>query len=75
MIDRAGEHVGDGFNAAMRMPREACEKILGTFVAEIVEQQERIEVLGVAEAEGTLQLYAGAFEGVFGFENALDRSD
>jgi hypothetical protein len=56
------------------MPREAYEKILGALVAEIVEEQERIEVLGVAETEGTLELYAGAFEGVFGFEHAFDGS-
>ena len=45
VIDRAGQDVGDRLDAAMRMPREAREVILGPLVAEIVEQQERIELL------------------------------
>ena len=52
VLDRAGEHVSDGFDAAMRMPGEAGEIVLRVVVAEIVEQQERIELGGVAEAEG-----------------------
>ena len=39
----AGEHVGDRFDAAMRMPREAGEIVVRVVVAEVVEQQERIE--------------------------------
>ena len=63
VLDRAGEDVGDGLDAAMRMPREAGEIIGRTVVAEIVEQQERIGLGGVAEAEGAAQLDAGAFDG------------
>jgi hypothetical protein len=44
------------------MPRESGEVILGMLVAKIVEQEERIKVLRLAEAECALQLYAGAFE-------------
>ena len=52
VLDRAGQHVGDGLDAAVRMPREAGPVVLGPVVAEIVEQQERVELAGVAEAEG-----------------------
>ena len=38
------EHVGDGLDAAMRMPREAGQIVVRVVVAEVVEQQERIEV-------------------------------
>jgi hypothetical protein len=31
-------------------------------IAEVVQQQERIEILGFAEAEGALKLHAGAFK-------------
>ena len=40
----AGEHVGDRLDAAVRMPREAGEVVVRVVVAEVVEQQERIEL-------------------------------
>ena len=57
------------------MPGKAGEIVVGTVVAEIVEQQERIELAGVAEAEGAAQLDAGAFDGGLGLDDALDGSD
>ena len=74
MIDGAGEDVGDRFDAAMRMPREPREEILGTLVAEIVEEKEGIELAGFAESEPAMQLHAGAFHGRRGFNDALNRS-
>jgi len=74
VLDGAGQHVGDGFNAAMRVPREACQVILRNVVAEIVEQQERVEVRCVAEAERAAQMDAGAFEGGLGFNEPFDGS-
>ena len=62
VVDRSGKNVGDGLDAAVRMPWEACEIILGNVVAKVVEQQERIEVGGVAEAERAAQVNAGAFQ-------------
>ncbi len=62
VLDGAGQHVGDRLDAAMRMPRESGQIILGTVVAEVVEQQERIELFGLAESERALQFHAGAFE-------------
>ena len=62
------------------MPRCGChgkpgEVVVGAVVAEIVEQQERIELVGVAEPEGALQLDAGAFHGGGGLDDALDGSN
>ena len=71
MLDGAGEHIGDGLDAAMRMPRKAGAVILRPVVAEIVEQQERVEVAGVAEPERAAQLDAGAFHGGRGLDDAL----
>ncbi len=48
----AGQHIGDGFNAAVGMPWESGQVVRGIFVAEIVQQQKRIELLGLAEAKG-----------------------
>jgi hypothetical protein len=74
VINGAGKHVGDRFNAAMRMPRESGEEVLGTLVAEIVEEKEGIEFGGLAESKPAVQLDAGAFHGRRGFNDALNRS-
>ena len=75
MLDGAGEHIGDGLDAAMRMPRKSGPIVVGTIVAEIVEQQERIELGGGAEAEGAMQLDAGAFHGRRRLRDPFDGSD
>ena len=72
MIDLAGQDIGDGLDAAMRMPGKAGLVLVGIVVAEIVEQQERVELLGVAEAEGAAQMHAGAFHGGLGLDDLLD---
>jgi hypothetical protein len=50
----AVEHVRDGFEATMRMLRESRDVILGLVRAELVEQQEWIEIgqLGLADDPG-----------------------
>ena len=58
VLDRAGQHVGDRLDAAVRMPGKPRQVVVGVVVAEIVEQQERIEVRRVAEPERALQLDA-----------------
>ena len=75
VFDGSGENVGDGLDAAMRMPRESGEVVLGDVVAEVVEEQERIEILGVAEAERAAQMDSGAFERGLGLDKALDGSN
>ena len=75
VLDGAGEDVGDGLDAAMRMPGEAGQVVLRDVVAEIVEQEERIEVGGVAETERAAQMDAGAFEGGLGFDQTFDGSN
>ena len=68
VLDRAGQHVGDGLDPAVRMPGKSRQVIFRIVVAEIIQQQERIEILGLAETEGALQLYAGAFDASASFE-------
>ena len=69
MIDIARQHIGDGLNAAMRMPGEAREIFVRPVVAEIIEQQERIELGGIAKAEGTAQVYAAP--SIVGFDETM----
>jgi hypothetical protein len=62
------------------MPRcgcqgKPCQIVGGILVAKVVEQQERIEFVGFAEAEGALQLDAGAFDGGFGLVDLFYSSE
>ncbi len=63
VLDRTGEDVSYGFNTAVRVPWKSRDIIAGIVVAEIVQQEKRIEILGFAEAEGALQLDPRAFDG------------
>ena len=54
MLHRAGQHVRDRLDPAVWMPRKSCEIVFRVLIAEVVQQQERIEFLGFAETEGAL---------------------
>src|SRR5580658_3446039 len=58
----------------MRMPGKTGAIVVRPVVAEIVEQQERIELAGIAEAEGAAKLYAGALDGGLRSDDAFDCS-
>jgi hypothetical protein len=75
VLDIAGKHIGNGLDAAVRVPGEAGKIIRRTIVAEVVEQQEGIELGSVAEAEGAVELDAGAFDGGLRLHDLLDGSD
>src|SRR2546425_8729857 len=75
VLHAPAEHVGDGFDTAMGMPGESGEVVLRVVVAEVVQQQERIEIAGVPEAERPAQLYARAFDGGLRLDDRLDRPD
>jgi hypothetical protein len=62
VLDVAGQHVGDGLDAPMRMPGKAGTIFVRAVVAKIVEQQERVELGSVAETERAAQMHAGAFD-------------
>src|SRR5262249_23739227 len=63
VVDGAGKHIGDGLDAAMGMPWEARAVVIRPIVAEIIEQQKRVEISGIAETKGAMELDAGAFHG------------
>jgi len=73
VLDRAGQNVGNRFNPPVRMPRKAGQVILGMFVPEIVEEQERIEIGGISESERAPQVDAGSFCGGLGLNQPLYR--
>src|SRR5438552_2498742 len=72
MLDRTGEHVSYGLDAAMRMPGKSRQIVFGIVVSEIVQQQKWIEFLGRAETEGALQLYACALDCRRSLNNLFD---
>ncbi len=59
MAHAAVEHVGDGLEAAVRVLREAGEIVLGAVGAELVQQQERVEVGQCRPADDACQAHAG----------------
>jgi hypothetical protein len=59
----AGQHVGNRFDAAMRMPGKPGLVVTRLFPAEVIKQQERIKLVRIAEAESPVQLDAGTFQG------------
>src|ERR1700688_1583438 len=71
MFNGSGENVGDGFDAAVRVPWEARQIIFGNIVAEVVEQKKGIEVRGVAEAESAAEMHACAFTCGFRFDKSF----
>jgi hypothetical protein len=51
------------------MPRKTSQIIGGILIAEVVEEEERVELLCFAETKGALQLNAGSLNGGLGFKN------
>ena len=74
VFDGSSEDVRDGLDPTVRVPWEAGQVILRNIIAEVVEEQERIEIRGVAEAERASQMHARALEGRFGLDQPFDRS-
>ena len=75
MLNIACEHVSDGLDAAVRMPRKAGAILFRPVIAEIVEQQKRIELGGVSKAERAAQVHAGALDGRLGRDDAFHGPD
>src|SRR5262245_43762530 len=75
MFHGSSQDVGNRLDAAMRMPWETGCVIGRNVVAEVVEQQKRVEIRGVAKAERAAQMHTGAFERWFRSHKPLDRSN
>jgi hypothetical protein len=56
VVDRPRQHVSDGLDAPVRVPGEPGAVVSRIIVAEVVEQQEGVELARVAEAEGPAKL-------------------
>ncbi len=75
MFDRAVQNIGDRLDPSVGVPWKPAQEIFGAFVAEIVQQKERIQHIGVLKAKGSVQFYAGALHRGNGFRGSGNRSD
>ena len=60
MINRAFQHIGDGLDAAMRVPWKAVFILRRHIIAKIIHHQKRIEWCGIAKAKNAVQVNASA---------------
>ena len=67
----AGQNVGDGLDSPVGMPGKPGQIVGWVVAAEVVQQQEWIELGGLSEAEGALQANACALDGWFGCKHLL----
>ena len=75
VLHGSGQDIRDGFDPAVGMPGEPRQIIGGNVVAEVVQQQERIEIGGVAEPECAAQVHPGSFERGLGLDQSFHGSD
>src|SRR5271165_854593 len=75
MRHSSGQHVGDRLDSTVRMPRESRQVILWNIVAEIIQQEERVEVFCVPKTKRAVEMHARAFESLFGFDEPLNGSN
>src|ERR1700730_14651204 len=72
VIHASREHIGNCLDAAVRVPWKSRAVVVWTFIAEIIEQEEWVELARITEAEGTAQFHACAFDRGFGFDGTLN---
>ncbi len=63
VFDFTGHHVGDSFDAAVRMPRKTGDVIVRVVGAKIVEEKERVKAGDFGKSEDPLETNSGAFDG------------
>ncbi len=71
MFHIARQHIRNGFDSPVRMPRKALEILRRNVGAKIVQQQERVEIGSIAEAKRTAQMDTGAFTRRLRFNQAF----
>jgi hypothetical protein len=72
MIYASGEHIANGFDTPMWMPGESGLVIFGNVTPKVIEQQKRVELLGVSETEGAAKMHSRAFDCRLRLDHFLD---
>src|SRR5690242_14911443 len=74
VLHGSSEHVRDGLNPAVGVPREPRQIVLGNVITEVIEKEKRVEVGCVAESERASQAHARTFQGWLGPDESLNGS-
>jgi len=74
MAHAAGEHVGHGLEAAMRVVGKSGDVIGGVVRAKLVEHQEGIDVGKLRRADEAVELHAGAVARRHAFDEPRHRT-
>src|ERR1700682_5066240 len=74
VLHRSREHIRNRLDPAVRMPWKPRQIIFRHVVAEIIQQQERVELRSVAETKSAPQMPPRAFRRRLGFDQSLYRS-
>ena len=75
MLHSSRQHISNGLNPAVRMPRKTGEIILRNIIAEIVEQKKWIKLFCVSESECSAQMHPRAFQSRLRLNQSLHRSN
>ena len=73
VLDCTRENVGDGLDSPLRMPRKVCQVVFRPVVSKIVQQEEGVEVLCVAETERSTSLHSHTLNCRLRFDQLFDR--
>jgi hypothetical protein len=74
MIDGTRQNISDRLDSPMGVPGETGQVVLRPLIAKVVEQQKRVEILGLAKSKGPLQVHPGTLDGRFCLYQTLYRS-
>src|SRR5215510_12295653 len=74
MLHRSRQDIRDRLDSAVRVPREARQVILRNVIAEVIEEEEWVEVGRIAEPERAAQPHSRALKRRLGFTESLNRS-
>ena len=75
MFDGPREHVRDGLDPPVRVPRKTGQIVVWDVVAEVVEEQERVSFGRVAKSKSAPQVNARTFKCRLCFDKSFDGSN
>jgi len=62
VLHRSGQHISNRLDPAVGLLRKARQIICRNVIAEIIEEEERVELPSVSKAESAAQMHARTFE-------------
>src|SRR5579863_4572885 len=73
VLNRSGEDIGNSLDSSVWVPWKARQVVFRNVVAEIVEQQKRIEIGRVSETKCATKMHARSFQRRLGHDEPLNR--